>query len=246
MGFDWDWITAEREFRHAIELKPQYGPAHIWYSHLLKAIDRTEESLAESKRALECDPLGLVLNMHMGWHLVYARQYEKAIEHARRHWNSIQPSSWRISSLARRTSSRARSQTRSRHSRKQTSCRAGHPTYLADLGHGFAIAGRRAEAMQVLDELHEAASQRYVASRASPRFISDLARWTSVSPGWSVDSAAERMLIHIRDNPRYDPLRGDPRYIDLVRRMNFRIESERSTLTAVHDDRRPADPAGTR
>ena len=80
MGFDWDWETAEQEFRHAIELKPQYGPAHIWYSHLLKAIDRTEESLAESRRALECDPLGLVLNMHMGWHLVYARQYEKAIE----------------------------------------------------------------------------------------------------------------------------------------------------------------------
>ncbi len=78
--FDWDWATAEREFRHAIDLKPQYGPAHIWYSHLLRAMDRTEESLAESRRALECDPLGLVLNMHMGWHLVYSRQYEKAIE----------------------------------------------------------------------------------------------------------------------------------------------------------------------
>ena len=49
-------------------------------SHLLRATGRTEESLAESRRALKCHPLGLVLNMHMGWHLVYSRQYEKAVD----------------------------------------------------------------------------------------------------------------------------------------------------------------------
>ena len=125
-----------------------------------------------------------------------------------------------------------------------------HPTYLADLGHGFAVAGRRADALNVLDELHEMSSQRYVAAQGHRRDSYRPRRcWTRRSPGWSTAFQQRNgWLIHISENPRYDRLRGDPRYLDLVRRMNFprRAASERPALTAVHDDRRAADPARAR
>jgi len=222
MGFDWDWVTAEREFRHAIELKPQYGPAHIWYSHLLKAIDRTEESLAESKRALECDPLGLVLNMHMGWHLVYARQYEKAIEQCQKTLE-LDPTFILAHVFLGQAYEQAGAFADAIAAfEKAAELSRRHPTYLADLGHGFAIAGKRADALNVLAELHEVSSQRYVAHRGIAEIHIGLGEIDEAFV-WLERGFQQRngWLIHIRDNPRYDPLRADPRYLDLVRRMNF-------------------------
>jgi serine/threonine-protein kinase len=222
MGFDWDWVTAEREFRHAIELKPQYGPAHIWYSHLLKAIDRTEESLAESRRALECDPLGLVLNMHMGWHLVYARQYEKAIEQCQKTLE-LDPTFILTHVFLGQAYEQAGAFSDAVAAfEKAVELSRRHPTYLADLGHGLAVAGRRQDALNVLTELHEVSSQRYVAARSIAEVHLGLGEVDEAFV-WLERGFQQRngWLIHMRDNPRYDRLRSDPRYLDLVRRMNF-------------------------
>ena len=222
VGFDWDWATAEREFRHAIELKPQYGPVHIWYSHLLRAMDRTEESLAEARRALECDPLGLVLNMHMGWHLHYSREHEKAVEQCQKTLE-LDPAfipaqmflGQALEQLGAFPDAIAAFERCVDLSRR-------HAPYLAELGHGFAIAGRRNDAEKVLEELKELSSRRYVAARGIAEIhiglgnVDDAFAWLDRAfqqrNGW---------LIHIRENPRYDRLRGDPRYVELVQRMNF-------------------------
>jgi len=84
LNYDWDWAGAEREFKRAIELDPNYANAHHWYSHYLMAMSRPEESLAESKRALELDQLDLVMNIHLGWHYIYAHQYDLAIAQFRK------------------------------------------------------------------------------------------------------------------------------------------------------------------
>jgi serine/threonine-protein kinase len=222
VGFDWDWATAEREFRHAIELKPQYGPVHIWYSHFLRAMDRTEESHAEARRALECDPLGLVLNMHMGWHLLYSREYDKAIEQCS---TTLELDPTFILALV--FLGQAHEQLGAFSSAIAAFERAveisnRHPTYLAELGHGFAAAGRHADALKVLDELHAMSSHRYVGARAIAEIHIGLGnadeafRWLEIAfqqrNGW---------LIHMRENPRYDRLRDDARYVDLVQRMKF-------------------------
>src|SRR5260370_23206549 len=79
LNYDWDWSGAEREFRRAIELNPNYDNAHHWYSHYLMAMGRSEESFAESKRALELDQLGLIMNVHLGWYYLYTGKYDLAI-----------------------------------------------------------------------------------------------------------------------------------------------------------------------
>src|SRR5207248_5823455 len=72
LNYDWDWAGAEREFKRAIELDPNYANAHHWYSHYLMAMSRPEESLAERKRALRLDRLVLFMNIHLGCHYINA------------------------------------------------------------------------------------------------------------------------------------------------------------------------------
>ena len=230
-GFDWDWTTAEREFRQAIELKPQYGPVHIWYSHFLRAMDRTAESLAESRRALECDPLGLVLNMHMGWHLLYSREYEKAIEQLQKTLELDPTFIVAHVFLGQTYEQLGAFPSAITAFEKTVELSHRHPMYLAELGHGFAAAGRHADALKVLDELHAMSSHRYVGARATAEIhialgnADEAFKWLEVAfqqrNGW---------LIHIRENPRYDQLRTDPRYVDLVRRMNFPDRDQNARL----------------
>jgi tetratricopeptide (TPR) repeat protein len=78
--FLWGWGDAEREFAIAISLDPSYSHAHHWHSHFLMARGRVAESLAASQRALELDPVGVIINVHLAWHYWVARQYDECAE----------------------------------------------------------------------------------------------------------------------------------------------------------------------
>ena len=80
LTYDWDWSGAEQEFRRSLALNPGYAHAHHWYAHLLLSSGRREEALAESTRALKLDPVSPIINLHLGWHYLYTKQYDRAIE----------------------------------------------------------------------------------------------------------------------------------------------------------------------
>ena len=79
-NYDWDWQAAEREFRRAIELNPNYATAHHWYAEHLMWRGRFDEALSESEQARKLDPLSLIISADKGVILYYARQYDPAIE----------------------------------------------------------------------------------------------------------------------------------------------------------------------
>jgi eukaryotic-like serine/threonine-protein kinase len=81
---NWDFTGAERELRQAIELSPSYAEGHHAYSHVLLLLGRFDESLAESKRLLELDPVSETAIGHLGYHYLYARQYDEAIQQLRK------------------------------------------------------------------------------------------------------------------------------------------------------------------
>jgi tetratricopeptide (TPR) repeat protein len=81
--YDWDWPRAETEYKRAIELSPNYATAHHWYGEGLAAMGRFEESLAEYDKALEIEPLSLAIATDKGRAYHLARQYDKAIEYFR-------------------------------------------------------------------------------------------------------------------------------------------------------------------
>jgi TolB-like protein/Tfp pilus assembly protein PilF len=79
--YEWNWANAEREYKRAIELSPNYATAHHWYGESLAALGRFDESFTEYNRALELDPLSLAISTDLGMAYYYARQYDRAIEH---------------------------------------------------------------------------------------------------------------------------------------------------------------------
>jgi TolB-like protein/DNA-binding winged helix-turn-helix (wHTH) protein len=83
-NYDWDWVTAEREYRRAIQLDPDYATAHQWYAECLGFEGRFDEAFAESERARKLDPLSLIISADYAALLYFARQYDRSIEQFRR------------------------------------------------------------------------------------------------------------------------------------------------------------------
>jgi serine/threonine protein kinase/Tfp pilus assembly protein PilF len=80
MHYDWDCETAEEEFKLAIKNNPNYATAHHWYGGLLAQLKQFDKAIVEIKRALELDPLSLIINLNYGDYLYYMRKYDKAVE----------------------------------------------------------------------------------------------------------------------------------------------------------------------
>jgi len=221
-GYDWDWVTAEREFRRAIELKPQYGPVHIWYSHFLKAIGRTEESFEESRRAIECDPLGLILNLHMGWYYLYVRRYEQAAEQLRKTLE-LEPGFILARQFLGETYEQiGKLEEAIAEFEKAVNLSGRQPVYLAGMGHAYAVSGRTDDALRTIEELQQLSTRVYVPARGIAEIYIGLDEKDQAF-AW-LDKAVEQRngwLFHIKGNPRYDSLRSDPRYKDLVHRIGL-------------------------
>ncbi len=83
-SYDWDWSGAEREFKEAIALNPNYATAHHWYSHYLVAMGRLDEAVNELERARDLDPFSIPINDFLGTTLYYARRYDEALRQFRR------------------------------------------------------------------------------------------------------------------------------------------------------------------
>jgi eukaryotic-like serine/threonine-protein kinase len=221
-AYDWDWVAAETEFQRAIELKPQYGPVHIWYSHFLKAMGRTKESFEESRRALECDPLGLVLNMHMGWHYLYLREYQQAIEQLLK---TLELDPGFIPArmfLGEAYEQMGMFPEAIAEFEEAVNLANREPIYLAGLGHAYAISGNRVEALNTIQELNQLATQKFVPARGVAEIYMGLGDKEQAF-AW-LDKAFEQRngwLLHVKENQRYNSLRTDPRYLDLLRRMNL-------------------------
>ncbi|MCI0336577.1 MAG: protein kinase [Acidobacteria bacterium] len=81
LNYDWDWPGAEKEFKLAIDIDPNYPTAHQWYSVFLSYMGRHEEAIAEARRAYELDPLSLAISGGLVRAYCRARQHEQAIEH---------------------------------------------------------------------------------------------------------------------------------------------------------------------
>jgi TolB-like protein/Tfp pilus assembly protein PilF len=218
----WDWAGAEAEFRRALELDPNLAGAHHWYADFLTGMGRTDEAITSARRAAELDPLNLAINMTLGAAYFYARRYEEAMEQQRKTLD-LDPSF----APAHRSMGGALEQL-GRYDEAIVEFRKG--AALSDdlsatslLAHALAVSGNTEEAWRILEDLEEAAARdQYV----SPYSLA--AVYTGLG---NTDRAFELLnrAYHSRDRgmaslwvaPRFDPLRADPRFTDLLRRMNF-------------------------
>jgi serine/threonine-protein kinase len=82
--YEWDWAAAEREYRRAIQLNPNYATARQWYSEFLTGVGRFDEATAQGTKALQLDPMSPIINAVVAWNFTMARRYPEAIEQGQR------------------------------------------------------------------------------------------------------------------------------------------------------------------
>ncbi len=218
--YDWRWVEAEREFRRSIELKPDYAFAHHWYALLLAAQARHDEAIAAEHRALELEPLSLIINKNVGTIYYYARRYAESIEQYRRALE-LAPDFTRTRlyiGLAH-VAEGAYDAAFAEYDRALT-LSGRNSVVLAAIGHAQAMAGDRAAAAAVLDEFE----QRRAADEYVPAFNSALVHAGLGDVGaacdWLERALAERSswIVSLKVEPALDRLRGHARFEELVRR----------------------------
>lgn len=220
--YDWDWAAAESEFKRSIELKPNYALAHECYGVHLVAIGRTNEGIAESGRAVDLDPLSPETNAYLGMVLYFAHRDVQAIEQLRK-TTDLDPSYWFGHELLG-ASYEQQGQLPEAIARLQKAVKlAGfiaEPT--AFLAHLYAVSGRRAEAQKLLDTLKERSRETYVPTYAYAYIYAGLGEGDQAL-AWLESSyqARSTCMFYLKVNPLLESLRSDPRFQDLLRRMNF-------------------------
>ncbi|MGI8897951.1 MAG: winged helix-turn-helix domain-containing tetratricopeptide repeat protein [Pyrinomonadaceae bacterium] len=226
MHYEWDWPGAEREFKRAIELNPSYATAHHWYAYYLVARGRTDESLAEIKRAQEIDPLSLIINTDVGEMYFFARQYDRAIEQCKKTLELDPEFNLAVRHLGWTYLQKGMHKEAIAELERSVSLSEGRRDSTALLGYAYAVAGKREEAKKVLAELKEIAKRSYVAPFELSLVYTGLNEKDQAF-AWLEKAYDERSgsLILLNVDPASDGLRSDPRFADLVRRVNAKHET---------------------
>ncbi len=220
LNFDWDWAGAERELRRSLELDPRDSNAQHRYSHYCMAVGRVDESLAASQRALELDPLNLIISGHLGWHYVWARQPDQAIEQVRKTLELDPNFFYGHLLLGWADEQKGMYQEAIAAEEKASEVSGRNALSLASLGHAYAVGGKRAQALQVIEELKERSRQSYVGAYEIAVIYVGLGDKDQAF-AWLEKACQERSawLVYLTREPRLDPLRPDPRFRELVRRV---------------------------
>jgi TolB-like protein len=218
--YDWDWPAAEREFKRAIELKPSNADAHHWYSHFLMAQGRIEESLDQTKRALELNPFDFLMNTHLTWHYLYAREYAKALEQSQKaaEMDKRAGGAW-LGEILEQQGKYAEAIAQFQKSLETTQALS---TSKANLAHAYAVSGNRDAAQKIVAELEEQSKSSYVSAFEIALIHAGLGEKDQAFV-WLEKAYEQRSaeLVTLTTEPRFDNLRSDPRFTELAHRMNL-------------------------
>jgi TolB-like protein/DNA-binding winged helix-turn-helix (wHTH) protein/Tfp pilus assembly protein PilF len=223
MHYDWDWPGAEREFARAIGLNPGYATAHHWYAYDLVARGRTDEALREVRRAQEIDPLSTIISADLGEILCYARRDDEAIEQARRTLKA-DPNFVLAHRVLAWAYQRKHMYAESIAVLERASTLPGATSagVLPFLGHVYAMAGQRDDARKVLGQLERKSRERCGEGFGLVAVYAGLGdKDQAFACLEKAYQEREGTLILLNVLPPLDPLRSDPRFADLLRRVGL-------------------------
>jgi TolB-like protein/Tfp pilus assembly protein PilF len=220
--FSWNQPAAEREFRRAIELNPNYATVHQQLANLcLMAMGRFDESIAESRRAEDLDPLSPVISMDVGANLTRARRFDEAIAQFNRTL-TLDPNFYATRyALATAYHAKGNYAEAIAEYRKALAL-SDDPWVKALLARSLAKSGQRDEAIKLLGELQSESARRYIPSSGLAVVFGALGEKDKAF-AWLEKDVTERTPLPalFSVNPVFDDLRDDPRFADLLRRITL-------------------------
>jgi len=220
---EWDWPQAEREYRRALELDPGNARAHHWYAGYLIYIGKFDEGIAEAKRARELDPLSLPINNALAGRLLVAGRYDEALAQLRETLAmdpDFAPAHNRLgwAYLGKGEHEQAIHEFQKAMELSGTD----DPDLLLDLGFAYAMVGRQGEAKKILSKLKSQHDRGLVPSGAIAVLYGALGK-PNQAFAWLEKAYKEHdpELTYIKVGPRFEPLRHDARFQQLVRRIGL-------------------------
>ena len=219
-AFDWDLDSAGKEFRRAIELNPGYATAHHWYAWHLSLLGRNDEAIAEMRKAENLDPLSLIINADLAELLVIAHSYDESILQSRKTIEMDPNFALAHNQLAQAYLQKQMPEEAVPELQKAVQLSGGSPTCVASLARAYAASGKRGEAVRLLNDLKKRSGPSYSDASEIAAIYASLGD-SDQAMDWLEKAYEERFNPGVLLRPGYDPLRSDPRFQDLLRRVGL-------------------------
>jgi TolB-like protein/Tfp pilus assembly protein PilF len=219
--YEHDWAGARSEFQRAVDLNPNSATAHQGFAMYFIAMGQFDQSHNEILRAQELDPVSLNIKADVGWFLYYARRTDESIAQLKDVLEMDPNFSIAHGFLASAYQQKGMYKESIDESKAAIKHFDGSSTRIALLGYSYAVAGKKLEALQVLRRLDLFRDQ-YVSPYTRALIYTGLGQRDQAFP--NLEKAYQDrnwMMAFLKVDPRLDPLRSDPRFVDLMRRMNF-------------------------
>jgi adenylate cyclase len=221
--YDWNWATAESEFRRTIELNPNSSDAHLYYGWFLAPMRREDQAVAEVKRSQQIDPLSVFPALSVGAVYVFTRQWDPAME-SLRHAIAIDPNFWfSYSFLGRVYEQKGKLPEAIAQFQHALELEKENTEIWSGLGNAYAVSGNKAEAQKVLDHLKELSAHNWVAPYNVAVIYAGLGEKDHAFAllERAYQDRSYYMPTFLSTDERLDNLRSDPRFADLKRRVGL-------------------------
>jgi tetratricopeptide (TPR) repeat protein len=220
-GFDWDWEAAGKEFTRGIELSPSYATGHHWYGWHLAVLGRHGEAIAELEKAQSLDPLSLIIGADLAEELLIAHRYDEAEKQSRKTLSLDHSFALTHYVLGNIFVQKHMYKEGIVELKEAIATSPGSMAFAANLAYAYAISGQTQDAARILSDLK---NQRHGALSNAPEIalvyvgLGD----HDQAMAWLERAYAERFNPGVLMRPCFDPLRSDPRFQNLLRRIGLR------------------------
>jgi serine/threonine-protein kinase len=220
--YDWDWKGAEREFKHSLELNPNYATTHHYYALYLLAMRRFDEAFKEIQKAQELDPLAIMINTTVGIVLYFMRRHEEALEQYLKTIDMDPNFPLTHAYIVGPYVEKSQFEEAIDECEKAYALSGGSTYAKSFLGYVYAISGNNKRGKEVIDELIELSKRKYV----SPTEIASIYIWLDEKDKafeWLQKGFDEKdnWLVWLNVHPIYDKLRSDPRFTSLLKKVGL-------------------------
>jgi serine/threonine protein kinase len=219
--YDWDWLEAERELKRAIELNPKSAEAYPCYLHYSNSMGQLDEAIASVKRVLQLNPLSFAITDQLACASYWGHQYDQAIDYYRELRES-DPNFFTYYSVGRCYAQKRMYKEATAELIKAKTLSGSWQTIVAELGYVYAMSGKKIRAQKMLQELREQATQRWVDPYHMAVVFVGLGE-KDQALDWLKKAYQEHSswFVYLKVDPKFDTVRGDARFQDLLRRIGL-------------------------